>query len=206
MKKSTSAVTGRRTWDKAFLEKKNEQQKKEEDEYEKNERERAKKAKQPQENDQFAPTRSWLERRDYQLDFEKRVGKATVVSSLRDKNSGFYCEICKVLQKDSNAYLNHLNSRIHQKNLGMSLRVERVDAKSVEDRIEKLSRHNNGEAQQDVPTNSSATTNLKKTKENKQLDNNNNNTWTNEDDEDDEYKSMAETMGLPLSFSSTKQK
>ncbi|GJQ15391.1 hypothetical protein GpartN1_g7182.t1 [Galdieria partita] len=195
MKKETrvSSVTGRRTWDKAFLENK-QQEKREQDE--KNERERAKKAKQP-EDDPFAPTRSWLERRDYQLDFEKRVGKATVVSSLRDKNSGFYCEICKVLQKDSNAYLNHLNSRIHQKNLGMSLRVERVNVESVKSRIEKLSQN---KSDVKVDLNNQKEPDSFNQKQSEQYV-----TQSKDEALEEDFEALAKTMGLPLSFASKQE-
>ncbi|EME26938.1 U4/U6.U5 tri-snRNP component SNU23 [Galdieria sulphuraria] len=189
-KARVSNVTGRRTWDKAFFEVKAKEQKEQD---EKNERERAKKAKQPEQDDPFAPTRSWLERRDYQLDFEKRVGKATVVSSLRDKNSGFYCEICKVLQKDSNAYLNHLNSRIHQKNLGMSLRVERVDVDSVKSRIEKLSRYKDGDVAIIRSQEESDSTDMKHSEEEQ---------YAAHSKDSEDYETIAKTMGLPLSFAS----
>ena len=48
---------------------------------------------------------------------------------------GYWCETCEVLMKDSNAYLDHLNGRTHNRLLGMSLEVKASSAKSVADRI-----------------------------------------------------------------------
>eukprot|EP00871_Galdieria_phlegrea_P001904 jgi/Galph1/2714/GphlegSOOS_G1408.1 len=212
---SISTKTGRRTWDKAFFEKKaKERQILSAEKAEENETERAKLAKLPDQNDQFAPTRSWLERRDYQLDFEKRVGKATVVSSLKDKNSGFYCEVCKVLQKDSNAYLNHLNSRLHQKQLGMAMRVERVNAEAVKNRIEKLTKQKKGEENTVADKNTterreeteSASLQTEKKANESQVEEREEEQQNKTPEEESEasYENMAKVMGLPVSFASSR--
>lgn len=100
--------------------------------HEEKERLRARKASQNRDHidgDPFAPTRAWLRKRDYQIDFDAKVGSTEVISTVQ--GGGFHCRICDVTSKDSNRFLNHINSRVHQKNLGMSMRVKRSTAVEV---------------------------------------------------------------------------
>lgn len=39
-----------------------------------------------------------------------------------DKEEGFYCEICDCKVQDSSSYLDHKNGKMHNKNLGISLK------------------------------------------------------------------------------------
>lgn len=119
----------RRHWDKAAFGRRAEERRRAEEEAER-ERERARDAARPNRDDPFAPSRPWLEGRKSNVDLESKVGKTEFVPGARDKRSGFYCEICESLHKDSQAYLNHINSRFHQKNLGMSMRVKRATGRS----------------------------------------------------------------------------
>lgn len=119
-------VRGR--FDKATFQRRAEERRRAEEDAER-ERERARDAKRPDRGDRFAPTRPWLEARKSTVDLESKVGKTEIVPGARDKRAGFYCDICESLHKDSQAYLNHMNSRFHQKNLGMSMRVKRATGK-----------------------------------------------------------------------------
>merc|ERR1711988_730404 len=51
------------------------------------------------------------------------------------QNIGFYCSVCHCSLKDSVTYLDHINGRWHQRALGMTMRVENVDASKVRDRL-----------------------------------------------------------------------
>jgi len=52
------------------------------------------------------------------------------------ENSGFYCKDCNLSFKDSVSFLDHLNSRLHQRNLGIEMRVEKSSYDQVFARIE----------------------------------------------------------------------
>lgn len=81
--------------------------------------------------DPFAPTRAWLRRRDHDIDLEAKVGTTEIVGSVQA--AGFACKVCDVVCKDSQRYLAHLNSRAHQKILGMSTRVKRSSVEEVKE-------------------------------------------------------------------------
>ena len=52
--------------------------------------------------------------------------------------AAFYCSVCDVKLNDSNSYLDHINGKMHNRALGMSMRVERS---TVEQVSEVLSLH-----------------------------------------------------------------
>lgn len=86
--------------------------------------------------DPFAPTRAWLTKRDGGIDFESKVGTSEIVGW--NGGGGFLCNSCGVRLKDSNRYLMHVNSRKHQKLLGVSMRVKRSTLEEVKDAFEKV--------------------------------------------------------------------
>ena len=51
---------------------------------------------------------------------------------------GWHCKVCDCYLKDSLAYLDHINGRKHQRNLGYSMRVERSTKDQVDSRLEAL--------------------------------------------------------------------
>ncbi|CEM33047.1 unnamed protein product [Vitrella brassicaformis CCMP3155] len=85
------------------------------------------------------------ERHDF-IDLEERVGKTQVVTQFTPKQQqgGYWCSVCECLIKDSQAYLDHVNGKRHNRMLGMTMRVERVDVNRVKDRLASLKR--SGEA------------------------------------------------------------
>ena len=94
-----------------------------------------------QEGDPLAPTRAWLQKRDHMIEFESKVGTTEIVSSAQA--GGFHCKVCDVTLKDSNRFLSHLNSRAHQKLLGMSMRVRRSTVDDIKAAFaEAVSRRN----------------------------------------------------------------
>ncbi|ORM41428.1 Zinc finger matrin-type protein 2 [Babesia sp. Xinjiang] len=80
-----------------------------------------------------------LKRRKETVDVTKDVGKVRVINALTHKSQqgGFYCKVCDCLLKDSQAYMDHLNGRKHNRMLGMTMRVEKVDAKTVAEALRR---------------------------------------------------------------------
>lgn len=51
---------------------------------------------------------------------------------------GFYCDTCRILYKDSHSYLNHINSKAHQKAIGRSMKVEKASLDQVKERLNNI--------------------------------------------------------------------
>lgn len=50
------------------------------------------------------------------------------------------CKTCDVTLKDSNRYLLHVNSRAHQRRMGVSMRVKRSSREEVREAFERVKR------------------------------------------------------------------
>jgi U4/U6.U5 tri-snRNP component SNU23 len=53
---------------------------------------------------------------------------------------GWHCKVCDCFLRDSHTYLDHINGRKHQKNLGFSMRVERSSKDQVSARLAMLAK------------------------------------------------------------------
>ena len=53
---------------------------------------------------------------------------------------GWHCKVCDCFLRDSLTYLDHINGRKHQKNLGFSMRVERSTQDQVSSRLAMLAK------------------------------------------------------------------
>ncbi|CAF0934301.1 unnamed protein product [Brachionus calyciflorus] len=84
------------------------------------------------------PKRELLKARDYKIDLDSKLGKTVIVSKATPPNQagGYYCNICDCVVKDSINFLDHINGRKHQKNLGMSMKIERSTVDQVKKRFE----------------------------------------------------------------------
>jgi len=51
---------------------------------------------------------------------------------------GWHCKVCDCYLKDSMTYLDHINGKKHQRNLGYSMRVEKNTTEEVDNHLEEL--------------------------------------------------------------------
>ncbi|KAJ3109445.1 hypothetical protein HDU97_006690 [Phlyctochytrium planicorne] len=81
-----------------------------------------------------------LKGREGKLDLTSNLNKTQVIQAGTGTlgQAGFRCEICEMVFKDNLNYLDHLNGLLHQRNLGMSLKVERSTTEQVLAKLESL--------------------------------------------------------------------
>ncbi|KAI9094966.1 putative zinc finger protein [Phlyctochytrium arcticum] len=90
-------------------------------------------------DDDPLPAKELLKARDAPVDLTSHLNKTQVVNTgLSGKQPGYFCEICDCVLKDNVNYLDHMNGRKHQQNMGMSMMVERSTADQVRARLEAL--------------------------------------------------------------------
>lgn len=142
----------RRTWDKSYYEKKAKERSDRGDDYDvidnntKNNN-ITKPEFQPADANAAGPagsSRAFLKVRDEEIDLEGKVGRVEIIKpnsvEAARGGAGYFCEVCACLLKDSVAYLDHINGKRHQRALGYSMRVERVDVDTVKNRLENIKR------------------------------------------------------------------
>merc|ERR1712159_453648 len=78
--------------------------------------------------------------RTTELNLEKNLGKSQVVTAhtIKPMQGGYWCSVCECLLKDSATYLDHVNGRRHNRNLGMNMKVEKVGVDRIREKLKSL--------------------------------------------------------------------
>mmetsp|Transcript_30686 Transcript_30686/g.64992 ORF Transcript_30686/g.64992 Transcript_30686/m.64992 type:complete len:245 (+) Transcript_30686:65-799(+) len=86
--------------------------------------------------------RTFLKQRTNDLELDKNLGKSQVVTehTIKPMQGGYWCSVCECLIKDSAAWLEHVNGRRHNRNLGMNMKVEKVGVDRVREKLKSLSK------------------------------------------------------------------
>mmetsp|Transcript_108175 Transcript_108175/g.312614 ORF Transcript_108175/g.312614 Transcript_108175/m.312614 type:complete len:291 (+) Transcript_108175:19-891(+) len=103
--------------------------------------------------------RAFLKARRNRVDVDSKIGSIEIVNpdavattksvvgepgSVKDgvtkTGVGWHCRVCDCFLRDSHTYLDHINGRKHQKNLGYSMRVERSTKDQVSSRLAQLAK------------------------------------------------------------------
>jgi len=84
--------------------------------------------------------RTYLKRRTGDLELDKNLGQTRVVTAhtIKPLQGGFWCSVCECLIKDSASYLEHVNGRRHNRNLGMNMKVEKIGVDRVKEKLKSL--------------------------------------------------------------------
>lgn len=95
------------------------------------------KRKSPRFMDEPKVKRELLKAREYKVDLESKVGRTVVINKTTPsaETGGYYCDVCDCVVKDSINFLDHINGKNHQRNMGMSMKIKRSTLDEVRQRF-----------------------------------------------------------------------
>ena len=165
----------------------------------------------------------YMKARAHELGVNKRAGKVIVLGQEnKDKKIAiFKCKVCDVDFNDSISYADHLNGKKHNRILGMNMKVERVTAKKIRDKLERLG-NGNKIKEIDIDYDKLKNQNQNESQENvelgkREIENENQENQEVEKDEEEEEEDEfvdaldeedikeMEAMGIPFDFGTTKK-
>jgi len=101
-----------------------------------------------------ASQRTFLQMRKSNMDLDKHLGEHRVVTThtIKPMQGGYWCSVCECLLKDSATYLDHVNGRRHNRNLGMNMKVEKIGIDRVKEKLRSMKREPEPVAVEDIAT------------------------------------------------------
>lgn len=99
-----------------------------------------------------ASQRTFLQMRKQQMDLDKNIGEHRVVTThtIKPMQGGYWCSVCECLLKDSATYLDHVNGRRHNRNLGMNMKVEKIGIDRVKEKLRSMKKEPEAVAPEDI--------------------------------------------------------
>ena len=70
----------------------------------------------------------------------KIVSRDILTNKNQVESSFYFCKVCDCSLQDNQAYLDHINGKRHNKMLGVSMKVEKVDVDNVRSKLLSMKR------------------------------------------------------------------
>merc|ERR1712238_467125 len=92
--------------------------------------------------------------RSIEFNLEKNLGKSAVVTqhTIKPMQGGYWCSVCECLLKDSSTYLEHVNGRRHNRNLGMNMKVEKIGVDRVREKLKAMGKKTSQGEDEEAPS------------------------------------------------------
>eukprot|EP00427_Karlodinium_veneficum_P063650 CAMPEP_0169333698 /NCGR_PEP_ID=MMETSP1017-20121227/15397_1 /TAXON_ID=342587 /ORGANISM="Karlodinium micrum, Strain CCMP2283" /LENGTH=239 /DNA_ID=CAMNT_0009428935 /DNA_START=80 /DNA_END=796 /DNA_ORIENTATION=+ len=99
-----------------------------------------------------ASQRTYLKQRNNDLQLDKNLGQHQVVTThtIKPMQGGYWCSVCECLLKDSATYLDHVNGRRHNRNLGMNMKVEKIGVDRVKEKLRAMKKEPQAAEPEDI--------------------------------------------------------